>query len=142
MVVLAMLQQGLAEFEKVVWTYAPDVESMSMLQTLCVENNRRWAIQSGYDFKFITNDNYTLFFKDWHEVTSISQLSQLDHHLTKAGLIQLKILSEFGGIWIDSSAMLVQPLSWLKSLNYIRKPLNNPMDNSSVIMFYEPSWFD
>lgn len=77
---------------KLVWTYLPDTESISTLQRLCIDNLKYYSELSGYTFKAVTKENYTLFFKDWHEITSIVELSQIDHELTIASLIKLKIL--------------------------------------------------
>jgi hypothetical protein len=40
---------------KIVWTYAADPFSMSTLQSLCIDNLRRYAQLSGYAFKLVTN---------------------------------------------------------------------------------------
>lgn len=40
---------------KILWTYAADPDAMSTLQSLCIDNLRRYAKLSGYAFKFVTN---------------------------------------------------------------------------------------
>jgi hypothetical protein len=42
--------------------------------------------------------------------------SQLDPGVTLAALLQLKVLEQFGGIWIDSRTFLTEKLNWLETL--------------------------
>jgi len=81
-----------------------------------VDNIRRHAALTNMTFRFITNHNYTFLFKDWHEVATIAKVSHLDHRATLAAIIQLKVLHEYGGIWIEPTAMLTESLEWLDSI--------------------------
>lgn len=42
-------------FPRIVWSYVPELESMTTLQHLCINNMQHYANLSGYTFKLVTS---------------------------------------------------------------------------------------
>lgn len=93
---------------KRVWTYI-DLEMMTVLQELSIDNIRRYSTQSGFTLQLITNVNYTSIIQDNSDLSNLANvvsLSHLDRDVTFKNLLQLIILAKYGGVWIDANSML------------------------------------
>ncbi|WP_419224982.1 glycosyltransferase family 32 protein [Acinetobacter sp. A2] len=101
---------------RVIWLYW-DSPVKNNLVEICI--NRVKEICRGYEVIILDEKN----------VNEYIDLIEFNENLTKAHIadyIRLKILSVYGGIWIDASTYLVENLDWI--LNYL--------NDDEVFLFY------
>ncbi len=92
---------------KIIWTFW-DAQKASPLVEICFSQIRR--LLPDYEFNIITKINAGNFIHDLPEIrTDISFINYTD-------IVRLKLISEYGGIWIDASVLLTENLDWISEI--------------------------
>jgi hypothetical protein len=92
--------------EKIIWSYWHDHTNIPYIVTLAILTWKKH--NSDYTINFLTQNNFTKF-------VSVDELPPIFNSTThlqeKADIIRLYVLYKYGGIWIDSSILITQPLA-------------------------------
>lgn len=91
---------------KIIWSYWHDNNPPMVVKT-CIAGWQK--LNPEYQIHLVTADSITLFID--HIPANLTQ-----HHVTKqADWLRLALLEKYGGVWLDASIILTQPLSsWLE----------------------------
>lgn len=89
-----------------VWTYW-EGESVPSLVQKCQASWRRHLPEESYAIHFLTPES--------EELASLSFPSTFDEiqPAQRADLIRLRLLEKYGGLWMDASVYLTEPLAWM-----------------------------
>ena len=95
-----------------VWSYwHQGFDSARLFTRLCLENKRRVAEASGWNFIMLNRTNVG----DYLNATQLEEVYQQLPEPTvqkRADLIRLMLMIKYGGMWLDADAHLTRPLSW------------------------------
>lgn len=95
---------------KIIWTFWNDIDQLPSTIKICMEGWKKYNLD--YQIIILTKNNHYTY-------TNLSPLiadhpNFNDSYQRFSDLIRLQILSMYGGIWIDASMILNQPLDeWL-----------------------------
>lgn len=88
---------------KIIWTFwAQGIDDAPPMVKKCIENIK---INSGeYKLKILTKDNYLEYAKLPKEITKNQNIS----HAHFSDILRMKLLSEYGGIWVDPTMFFTE----------------------------------
>ena len=110
------------QIPKIIWSFwDKGAENAHHIVKKCINNwqklNPTWKIN-------ILNDNNYLDYIDKNEISGINFKDLFPQK--KADLIRIILISKYGGVWLDGSTILLEPLDW------IQKKINNTNKDSVV----------
>ena len=105
-------------FPKRLWTYWNGGEvTMKLFTRLCVHNMAYYAKKSGWEFHLVTDETLSQFVSLEGLERMNRMLTESKHHLgmaNRADIIRLFLLSEHGGMWLDTNSFLLGTLDWVQ----------------------------
>lgn len=95
------------DFPKIIWTYWDAVPAPEIIEA-CQRNWRQQA--TGYEIRFLTKENFILWIKSTDLYPDFYALPPY----RQADWLRLKLLSLYGGVWMDATIILNSNFNWLE----------------------------
>lgn len=108
------------QIPKILWTFWDSgFDSAKLFTKMCINNMDHFSRISGWEFRFLSNHNYTQFLSK----ESLDRLDNMylnsEHKISKqnwADLMRLFLVYENGGMWIDTNSFFLGNFSWLDNI--------------------------
>lgn len=95
------------------WSYwDTGFENAELFTQLCLENQRRAAEASGWEYRLLSMDTIGEYL-DMEVFQQNYERLELKYPPHVADLIRLMLLKKYGGLWMDASSYLARDLSWV-----------------------------
>lgn len=95
---------------KIIWTYWDNPDRIPKVVEMCMESWKKW--NADYEIILLTKKNYLDYVNIPYEITSNKNFN--DNPARFSDLVRINVLTEFGGVWVDSSVLLKDSIDkWL-----------------------------
>lgn len=128
--------EKVGDIPKIIWSYWDNgIENAGYIVNKSYLSWKKY--HPDYEVIFLNNDNLNKYINIEKYFQNIN-FEQFDHFskVKKADLIRCVLLSEYGGIWIDSSLILTESLDWLLKSDKVLLdgfPTINTLEPSNLI---------
>lgn len=127
------------EIPKILWTFWDSgFDSAKLFTKMCINNMAHYSRISGWEFRFLSNENYTRFLSK----ESLARLDNMylnsEHKISKqnwADLMRLFLVFENGGMWIDTNSFFLGNFSWLDNIKQEKWVINRITPEPEMITF-------
>lgn len=108
------------EIPKILWTFWDSgFDSAKLFTRMCINNMAHFSSISGWEFRFLSNHNYSRFLSNHSQARLDSIYLNSNHKIGKqnwADLMRLFLIYENGGMWIDTNSFFLGNFSWLDDI--------------------------
>lgn len=127
------------EIPKILWTFWDSgFDSAKLFTRMCVNNMAHFSSASGWEFRFLSNLNYSRFLSSDSQARLDRIYRSSVHKIGKqnwADLMRLFLVYENGGMWLDTNSFFLGNFSWLDDLASQKWVQNRITPQPEVITF-------
>lgn len=86
---------------------------------MCINNMGYYSNMSGWEFRFLSNHNYTEYISKESLARLDKMYTQSKHKLERqnwADLMRLFLIYENGGMWVDTNSFFLGNFTWIENI--------------------------
>ena len=127
------------EIPKILWTFWDSgFDSAKLFTRMCVNNMEHFSRTSGWDFRFLSNHNYSRFLSQDSQDRLDRMYRTSEHKISKqnwADLMRLFLVYENGGMWLDTNSFFLGDFQWLDDIAQQKWVANRLTPQPEMITF-------
>jgi hypothetical protein len=97
------------DMPKIIWTYWDNITTLPESAKLCMQSWKKY--NPDYEIILLTKQNYSKYVNIPHDIVNHQNFNDTKQRF--ADLVRIYVIAERGGVWLDATILLTEPLHWL-----------------------------
>ncbi len=127
------------EIPKILWTFwDTGFDSARLFTRMCINNMAYYSNISGWQFRFLSNQNYTNYISEENRNRLDKMYTHSKHIIGRqnwADLMRLFLIHQNGGMWIDTNSFFLGNFSWIENITKEKWVENKLTPQPEIITF-------